>query len=92
MTYGRLYRAIISRDKVVTATATCNNCPYQNADYFIEGQKLKECYKEKDLVVLISSDLKVGAQCNQGFLKADKMLGLIKQTTANKTPVMLSLY
>jgi len=69
------------------------NCHRQTADYFMEGQKLKKCYKEKDLGVLISSDLKVGAQCNQAFLKANRMLELIKQTITNKTPaVMLSLY
>jgi len=50
------------------------NCHYQKADYFMEGQKLKECFEEKDLGVLISSDLKVGAHCNQAFLKANRML------------------
>ena len=59
----------------------------------MKNQKLRECYEEKDLGILISSDLKVGAQCNQAFLKANRMLGLIKRTITNKMPdVILSLY
>jgi len=59
----------------------------------MKNQKLRECYEEKDLGILISSDLKVGAQSNQAFLKANRMLGLIKRTITNKMPdVILSLY
>ena len=69
------------------------NSNHQKADNFMEGKKLEECHEEKDLGILISSDLKVESQCSQAFLKANRMLGLIKRTITNKTPdVMLSLY
>ena len=41
----------------------------------------------------MSTDLKVESQCNEAFLKANRMLGLIKRTFVLKTPeVMLNLY
>jgi len=43
--------------------------------------------------VIISSDLKVLGQCYYAYTKANKMLGLIKQTIKFKaTDVMLRLY
>ena len=54
---------------------------------------MKECQEEKDLGVLVSNNLKVGPQCNQAFQKANRMLGLLKRMTDNKTPqIMLSPY
>jgi len=44
------------------------------ANYFMQGCQLDECFEEKDLGVLISSDLKVGSQCKQAFLKPNRML------------------
>jgi len=35
---------------------------------------------EKDLDVLITSDLKSGDQCEAAYMKDNKMLGLIKRT------------
>jgi len=59
----------------------------------MQGCELQECREEKDLGVLISSDLKVGSQCNKAFLKANRMLGMLKRTVVNKSPdVMLNLY
>ena len=61
------------------------------ANYFMHGYELQECHEEKDLGVLISSDLKVGSQCNQAFLKANRMLGVLKRTVAYKSPdIMLT--
>ena len=52
--------------------------------YYMESHKLQECHEEKDLGVLVSDDLKVGSQCNQAFLKANRMLGILKRNTVNK--------
>jgi len=61
--------------------------------YYMNGHKLEECQEEKDLGVLVSNNLKVGPQCNQAFQKANRMLGLLKRMTDNKTlQIMLSLY
>ena len=63
------------------------------ANYFMQGCQLDECLEEKDLGVLISSDLKVGSQCKQAFLKANRMLGVLKRTVINKTPgIMINFY
>ena len=57
------------------------------------NQKLEYCDTERDLKVIMSTDLKVESQCNEACLKANRMLGLIKRTFVVKTPeVMLNLY
>ena len=57
------------------------------------NQKLEYCDTERDLGVIMSTDLKVESQCNEACLKANRMLGLIKRTFVVKTPeVMLNLY
>ena len=62
-------------------------------NYFMQGCQLDECLEEKDLGVLISTDLKVGSQCKQAFLKANRMLGVLKRTVINKTPgIMINFY
>jgi len=33
---------------------------------------------------MVSDDLKVSGQCSQSYLKANRMLGLIKRTIVNK--------
>ena len=56
------------------------------------NQKLEYCDIERDLGVIMSTDLKVESQCNEACLKANRMLGLIKRTFVVKTPeVMLNL-
>lgn len=54
--------------------------------YYLEGQELKPVDQEKDLGVIISSDLKAGKQCQEAAKKANKMLGMISRTIAYKTP------
>ena len=46
----------------------------------MNGQMLQSTVTEKDLGVLITSDLKSGEQCAAAYMKANKMLGLIKRT------------
>ena len=63
------------------------------ANYFMQGCQLDECFEEKDLGVLISSDLKVGSQCKEALLKANRMIVVLKQTVINKTPaIMINFY
>jgi len=48
---------------------------------------------EKDLSIMISSDLKSSNQCVQACRKASKMLGMIKRTISYKKPeIMVKLY
>ena len=63
------------------------------SEYSMGNQKLEYCDRERDLGVIMSTDLKVESQCNEACLKANRMLGLIKRTFVVKTPeVMLNLY
>ena len=61
----------------------------QEANCFMHGCELQECQEKKDLDLLISDDLKVGSQCNQAFLKANRMLGVPIRTVVNKSPYIL---
>jgi len=48
---------------------------------------------EKDLGVMISSDLKCSQQCNYAYNKAIRVMGMIRRTISYKEPkIMLSLY
>ena len=62
-------------------------------NYSMGGRHLKKVTEEKDLGVIVSSDLKVEAQCNAACVKANRMLGLIKRTFVNKRQtILISLY
>ena len=50
--------------------------PYE---YVINGQKLEVVTKEKDLGIILSSNLKVADQCAAACAKANRMLGLINR-------------
>ena len=50
------------------------------SEYSMGNQKLEYCDRERDLGVIMSTDLKVESQCNEACLKANRMLGLIKRT------------
>ena len=61
--------------------------------YSMEGQTLDTVDSEKDLGIMISSDLKSSNQCIQACRKASKMLGMIKRTIISKKPeIMVTLY
>ena len=63
------------------------------SEYLMGSQKLKFCDTERDLGIIMLADLKVGSQCNQACLKANRMLGLIKRSFVTKSPdVLLNLY
>ena len=49
-------------------------------EYFMEGEKLEKVIGEKDLGVMISSNLKVSEQCIKAAKKENQILGLIKRT------------
>jgi len=59
----------------------------------MEGQTLDTVDSEKDLGIIISSDLKSSNQCIQVCGKASKMLGMTKRTISYKKPeIMVRLY
>jgi len=60
----------------------------------MEGQTLDTVDSEKDLGIMISSDLKSSNQCIQACRKASKMLGMIKKTISykKKPEIMVRLY
>jgi hypothetical protein len=57
------------------------------------GQPLAKVTDEKDLGIIISSDLKPSKQCTAAANKANKMLGMIKRNITYKTKYnILKLY
>ena len=66
----------------------CNNNVQQ--DYWINGQKLEKVTEERDLEVIVSSDLKVATRCSHACMKANRMLGLIRRTMSSRDPVILT--
>ena len=59
-----------------------NICTYE---YKMRAHSLEEVQVEKDLGVLISSDLKVSPQCIGACARASRVLGMINRTIVNKT-------
>jgi hypothetical protein len=54
----------------------------QEWNYVMNKQRLKVVKEEKDLGVTITDDLKVSAQCETAYSKANRMLG-IQQPRSN---------
>jgi len=54
--------------------------------YYMRGNILEEVDQEKDLGIIISSDLKCSQQCLYAHNKANKVLGVIRRTIINKEP------
>ena len=44
------------------------------SEYSMGNQKLEYCDTERDLGVIMSTDLKVESQCNEACLKANRMI------------------
>ena len=60
---------------------------------YMGGIKLTEEEVEKDLGVWISSDMKCSQQCIHAFIKASRVMGMIKRTIRfKKVRIMMSLY
>ena len=65
----------------------------RNADYLLLNHDIVTIYLEKDLGVLISSDLKFSKQCIQVENKAQRLLGYIRrQFRYRNKEIVLSLY
>ena len=63
------------------------------AQYFLNGITLESTEEERDLGVIISSDLKVANQCNKAMRKASQMLGCIgRGISSRKREVVMPLY
>jgi len=61
--------------------------------YTMRSNGLQIVEVEKDLGVMISSDLKCSQQCMYAYTKANRVMGMIKRTITYKDPrIMLSLY
>jgi ribonucleases P/MRP protein subunit RPP40 len=62
-------------------------------EYTMAGNKLESVKEERDLGILMSSDLKPSKHCTQAYGKANRMSSLIKRTIVNKSPqIMIRLY
>ena len=65
----------------------------KNAKYELLGKEIQSCHEEKDLGVIITSNLKPSKQCIEVEKKAQKVLGYIKrQFTTRKKETILTLY
>jgi len=51
----------------------------------MKNQKLETTSTEKDLGIVITSDLKSSEQCSQAYSKASHVLGMIKRTIVYKS-------
>ena len=61
--------------------------------YSIKSLTIEKVEIEKDLGVMISSDLKTLSQCNYACSKANKMLGLVKRAIKSRSmDIMLLLF
>jgi hypothetical protein len=62
-------------------------------NYSMNNKVLKVVKEEKDLGVLITSDLKVSVHCNHAYQRASRVLGMIGRNIEFKSPsIMISLY
>ena len=62
-------------------------------DYTMAGSILSNVTSEKDLGVVISSDLKPSGQCAAAAARANRVLGLIKRNFSNfSKDIVLNLY
>ena len=62
-------------------------------NYVMSQQRLKVVREERDLGVVLRDDLKVSSNCQQAYVKASRMLGLMVRTVKfKKLEVMTRLY
>jgi ribonucleases P/MRP protein subunit RPP40 len=57
--------------------------------YVMNGLMLDEVTSKGDLRTAISSNLKVSEQCQSAYLRANRMLGLVKRTIHHRNPDLL---
>jgi len=66
---------------------------YVKSKYEMNGKYLKEVVEERDLGVIIQSDVKCSKQCLKAVSMANKVLGMIKKTfSIRDKEVSLQLY
>ena len=59
----------------------------------MDGNKLETVTEEKDLGVMVSDKLKWDKQCSEAVIKANKILGMIKQNFSdNSKGTIIPLY
>ena len=62
-------------------------------NYVMRQQRLKVVAEERDLGVVLRDDLKVSSNCQQAYIKASRMLGLMARTVRFRNlEVMTRLY
>lgn len=65
----------------------------RNADYFLQGIKLQVVTEERDLGIIMQSNLKCDKQCAKAVKTATRVLGMIKRTFVHLDKVVfLALY
>jgi len=57
---------------------------HNNTDYYMNGQRLLTVTEEKDLGVVISSDMKSSQQCFEAYSKASRILAMIDRSIVYK--------
>ena len=63
------------------------------ASYVLNGETLSVATEERDLGIIVSSDLKVAKQCAKSISTANRVLGMISRTITNKSKqIILNLY
>jgi len=62
------------------------------SEYSMGNQKLKYCFEERDLRVIMCADLKVGSLCAEACKKANRMLGIKRTFVVRSTEAMVNLY
>ena len=68
----------------------CHNCNHQ---YAMDGNQITSVSLQRDLGILISSDLRWDHQVNESCKKANKVLGMIARNFTYKTRnIILPLY
>jgi ribonuclease P/MRP protein subunit RPP40 len=59
----------------------------------MNGKTLASVSHERDLGIIVSNDLKSYNQCHQAYIKASRVLGMIKRTIQSRNPkLLLPLY
>ena len=66
----------VAKCKVMhTDSNNAGSCYYMNSQILLD-----EVLMHKDLGVIVTCNLKVAEQCSHAYIKANKMLGLVRRT------------
>ena len=68
-------------------------CRNNSAEFYLQGDKIKEGNEIRDLGVIINEDFKMVHQCSAASKKANRILGYIKKTVSSRSGnIILPLY